>query len=71
MEIRLTRKTANKTVLELNIRGNFGLNIIAIKHDDMITTDIYPTTRLAEDDTITVIGSKKAIQRFEDFLNKQ
>lgn len=70
MEIRLTRKTAGKTVLELNVRGSFGLNIIAIKHEGEITTNIYPTTVFAEDDTITVIGSSAAVKRFEDFLSE-
>ena len=66
MEIRLTRKTAGKSVLDLNVRGNFGLNIIAIKHDGEITTNIYPTTVFGEDDTITVIGSSSAVKRFEN-----
>ncbi len=68
-EIRLTRKTAGKTVLELNPRGNFGLNIIALKHDGEITTNIYPSTVFGEDDSITVIGSKNAVKRFEDYIN--
>jgi len=70
MEIQLTRKTANKSVLELNIRGNFGLNIIAIKHDGVITTDIYPSTVFGEDDTITVIGTKNGIRRFQDYISQ-
>ena len=68
MEIRLTKKTANKSVLDLNIRGNFGLNIIALNHDDSITTDIYPTTVFSDGDTITVIGNKNAVRRFQDYV---
>lgn len=68
MEIKLTQKVANMSVIDLNIRGNFGLNIIAIKHDGEITTEIYPTTMFGIDDTITVIGNKNGIRRFEDYL---
>ena len=71
MEIKLTKKAANKSVIDLNIRGNFGLNIIAVKHDGEITTDIYPTTVFSVDDTITVIGNKNAVRRFEDYLNEE
>ncbi len=70
MEIQLTKKTAGKSVLQLNVRGNFGLNIIAIKHEGVISTDIYPSTVFGEEDTITVIGNKKAIRRFEDYVNE-
>jgi len=70
MEIKLTKKTAGKSVLELNVRGNFGLNIIAVKHGGVITTDIYPTTVFDADDTITVIGSRNAVRRFEDFIRE-
>lgn len=68
MEIQLTKKTAGKTVLELNVRKNFGLNIIAIKQGGALTTDILPTTVFGEDDTITVIGRKDSVKRFEDYI---
>ena len=68
MEIRMTKKTAGKTVLELNVRGNFGLNIIAVKHNDKITTDISPKTVFGEGDTITVIGRTEAVNRFRDYI---
>ena len=70
MEIQLTKKTAGKTVLELNVRKNFGLNIIAIKQGGALTTDILPTTVFGEDDTITVIGRKDSVKRFEDYIGK-
>ena len=69
MEIRLTKKTAGKSVLELNVRGKFGLNIIAVKHNGRITTNISPSTIFSEDDTITVIGSTGDVKRFEDYLS--
>lgn len=69
MEIEITEKAANRSVIELNVRGNFGLNIIALKHDGVITTEIYPTTALALGDTITVIGTRQAVGRFEDYLS--
>jgi len=70
MEIRLTKKIEGKSVIELNVRSKFGLNIIAVKHDGSITTDISPSTVFSADDTITVIGSKNAVQRFQDYISQ-
>ncbi len=70
MELRMTEKVEGKSVIDLNLRGNFGLNIIAVKHEGAITTDIYPTTVFSAADTITVIGSKTGIHKFEDYLNE-
>jgi len=69
MELQLTGKVEGKTVIELGVRPNYHLNIIAIRHEGDITTDIYPTTPLYAEDTITVIGKTADIRRFEAYLN--
>lgn len=69
MEIQLTDKVDGKSVIELNIRRNYGLNIIALRHNGEITTDILPTTQLYAEDTITVIGKNTDIRRFEEYLH--
>ena len=69
MEIQLTDKVDGKSVIELNIRRNYGLNIIALRHNGEITTDILPTTQLYAEDTITVIGKNTDILRFEEYLH--
>ena len=69
MEIQLTGKVDGRSVIELNIRRNYGLNIIAIRHNGDITTDILPTSQLFEEDTITVIGKTTDVRRFEECLH--
>ena len=69
MEIQLTGKVAGMTVIELGVRQNYHLNIIAIRHEGDITTDISPATPLYAEDTITVIGKTADIKRFEAYLN--
>lgn len=68
MEIQLTKKADGKTVIELNVRKNFGLNIIAIRRGGEMTTAIKPDTALSASDTITVIGRTEDIRRFEEYL---
>ncbi len=67
-EIQLSPKVEGKTVLELNVRRNFGLNIIAISEGGEMTTDILPDTVLKAANTVTVIGKTVNVKRFEDYL---
>ena len=69
MEIRLTPIMNGVTILDSQIRSRFGLNIIAIRHGEEMTTDIRPTTKLLEGDTITVIGRTESINKLEEYLN--
>lgn len=69
MEIKLTPKVNGVTVVDLAVRPKFRLNIIAMRHNGEITTDIYPTTELHTDDTLTVIGKTADIAKFEEYLN--
>ncbi len=69
MELSLTPRVDGKTVLELNVRKNYGLNIIAIRHNGEMNTSILPTTTVSEKDTIAVIGKTEDIRRFEAYLH--
>ncbi|MBQ7312737.1 MAG: TrkA family potassium uptake protein [Clostridia bacterium] len=68
MEIKLSEKAEGKTVVELNVRSRYGLNIIARRHGDTISTDILPNMVLHADDSITVIGKTDSIHKFENDL---
>lgn len=64
-EIRTSEKADGKTVRELNLRSRFGVNIIAVKHGDMIGTNIRPDTILREGDIIVVCGHRDRIGELE------
>ncbi len=68
MEIRMTDVIDGVTIIDSGIRAKFGLNIIALRHDGMMTTDIRPTAKLIAGDTITVIGNKENIAKLEAYL---
>lgn len=65
IEIEVTPKIEGQTILSLNIRKNYKLNIVAIKHGDKVDTEFSPNFKFTAGDTITVIGRKENIQRFE------
>ncbi len=68
-EITLTEKIENMSVEEFDVRKKFFLNIIALKSNETITTEILPNMILKKDHTIVVIGKSTNIQRLENYLS--
>lgn len=69
-EIKLTSRIDNMTIENLDLRKNYGINIIAIKQHDTLTIDILPNLTLSTDNTITVVGGRSNIQKFEKYLTQ-
>lgn len=69
-ELKLSTKLANQTVLQLNLRQKFGINIIALEHNGETTTEIDPNYILQSEDVIVVIGKRSNIKKLEDLLMK-
>lgn len=70
MEIVLTGRVSGQTVLELNLRQRFGLNIIAVEQQEQMTADVRPDMVLNAGDTIAVIGRAAQISAFETWLQQ-
>ncbi len=68
-EIKLTERVNNMSIVDLDLRKEYGLNIIAVKQNDNIIIDFDPSTILTSNDSITVIGKKSNISKFEKSLN--
>ena len=68
MELRVLNKWSGKTLKELKLRSNYGINIMAIKRGDDI--DISPKAEdiLLEDDIIVAIGSTSDLSDLDDIL---
>ncbi len=69
-ELKLTDKLANQTVKQANLRLRFNLNIIALEHSGVTTTEISPECQLQQGDNIVVIGQIENIKKLENFLTK-
>ncbi len=67
-ELRLTDKFSGKSILELDFRKRFGLNIIAIVRENETIVEITPDLKLHTNDLIAVVGEKKSILKFEHLL---
>lgn len=69
MELTLTPRVDGRTVLELNVRQKWGLNIIAIRRGGEVNIAITPQTKVSENDTLAVVGKTEDIARFEAYLH--
>lgn len=55
----------NHTILELDVRAKFGINIVAIKRGDDINVSPQANEMILENDILIVIGTDVDINRFE------
>ena len=60
-----------KSILEINLRSRFGLNIIAIEHDGTVIENIKPDYVFREHDTLFVSGSKEGLLRLSEWAEKE
>ncbi|SCY80284.1 potassium channel family protein [Alkaliphilus peptidifermentans] len=65
VEISALEEWEEKTLLELNIRSRFGINIMAIKHNNKI--NVSPTAKdiVHKGDILVVIGHKDDLRKIE------
>ena len=64
-EILLPDEYIGKSIAQINLRGRYGLNIIAIENGGSITTDIQPSYVFTQGDRIYVVGPTDNLLKFE------
>jgi trk system potassium uptake protein len=67
-EVKVGRKMEGKSLVELDIRANYGCNVVAIKQGREINVSPQATEALQTDDILIVIGADKDLSRFEKHL---
>ena len=65
MEIRVNEKIANKSLIDLDIRAKYGINIVAIKRGNNIIVSPQADENLILNDVLIIIGADVDIIRFE------
>ena len=64
MEIRANEKLANRTIIDLNIRAKYGVNIVGIKRGEDIIVSPPADEQIQSGDILLVIGADVDINRF-------
>ncbi len=63
VELKVPEAFHNKTLAELEIRGRYGLNVVAVGNAEKFKINPDPQERLYKDLAMVVIGSNRDIQR--------
>lgn len=64
MEIKANEKIANHSLVELDIRKKYGINIVGIKRNDQVIISPPANEKILVDDILLVIGADVDINRF-------
>ncbi len=62
-EVVIPRDWIGKSVVELDVRRKYDVNVIAVKQNGKLNVSVTPDTVLAEDETLLVIGQYKAVHK--------
>ncbi|WP_066192763.1 MULTISPECIES: potassium channel family protein [Gracilibacillus] len=70
VEVKVGEKMHGRSLLDLDIRAQFGCNVVAIKEGTQKKINVSPTAdqHLDENDVLIIIGADKDISRFEQEL---
>ncbi|MBE6533928.1 MAG: TrkA family potassium uptake protein [Ruminococcaceae bacterium] len=67
----LPEKAEGKTVIEVNFRGKFGINIIAIENGKNVNESVRPDYIFQSGDILYLSGSKSGFAKLSEWANKQ
>lgn len=65
-EVAASHKMNGKSLIELDVRASFGVNVVAIKSGASFNIAPDPSDRISEGDILIVIGHNKDLKRFEE-----
>lgn len=68
VEVKAGKRMLGKSLMDLDIRANYGCNVVAIKQNYKINVSPSADDMLKEDDILIVIGADNDISRFEKHL---
>ena len=67
-KMQVPQKILGKTVVSLDLRSNFGLNIIAIENNGTVMEVIQPEYTFQMNDILFLSGSKTGLLKFNKYL---
>ena len=70
-KLEVPTKMIGKSVVDVNLRGKFGLNIIAVESGGKVNEAVGPNTVFQEGDILFVSGGKDAVNKMADWLENQ
>lgn len=65
VETEMPESWAGKSLVELNVREKYGINVVGVVQEDHVEINVDPMTPLPAKAIIILIGSNKALQKFK------
>lgn len=65
MEIPILPQWKNQSIKDINIRAEYGINVIAVERKGEVDVMLAPNYILQENDSLVVVGNNKSIQELE------
>lgn len=66
-EILVPKKIIGKTLLELDLRKNFNLNVLAIKRNSKIEIELKPEDKFQKEDIVLIMGKNENIDKLKKY----
>ena len=63
LELEVPQIWDGRTIVELDIRRRYGINVLGVRDNGKLNMDIKPDMRLSEQQSILVVGHEKAIHK--------
>ncbi len=70
IEVAALPEWKDRTLMELNMRGKYGINVIAIKREGEINISPKAQDKIIENDVLVVVGDNDGIARLENRAQK-
>jgi len=64
VEITAKSEWIGKSLMELNLRKKYKINVVGIKYDDIVVVDIEPSEPIREGAVLVVIGNNDNLKKF-------
>ena len=65
MEVLVLDEWIGRSLIEIDMRSRYGINVMAIKHGDDINISLIGTYEIKKDDILIVIGNNSDLQKIE------
>ena len=62
-ELAIPREWAGRTILQLDLRKKYGLNVLGLRTGGTLDMRITPDTTLDEDHSVLILGRPKDVQK--------
>lgn len=69
LKLEVPQKVIGMTIMSADLRGKFGVNIVAIENDGNMTDSVRPDYMFQKGDILYAVGNEKGIERLSEWMD--